>query len=251
MDKIDKNKSIITELEGAPSTSKSLPPVHYQENTNSSLYSIEVLGGNIWKKFPKRLIEFCEKEQRAYEVDRRSLVAGIADYMSQDLKDFSRRTAERIAKIITDKYPKTFGDMINQKFVGSGMESLRQQIYNAVNYRKYDKEMKRRAAIRLSDEAIDDPLPENVKSRKQDEYGCVEYQPLLPATETATSQLEKKQQLIHFSTSGEKDMEKISQLMDETYSTQRLDINKPTRDLVALFKAWPYLQISKHLINQL
>lgn len=114
--------------------------------------------------------------------------------------------------MITEKYHKTFSDVINNKTVGSGMESLRQQIYNAVNYRKIDKEMKKRAEIRFSNEIIDDnPAPALSKPRKQDEYGYTEYQPLLPPTESTTSQTNKKLQLIQLFESDEKD-EKKSQL---------------------------------------
>ncbi|XP_071573700.1 uncharacterized protein [Temnothorax nylanderi] len=243
-----KNSAVENSKAGQSTPTTSISGGHDDQITSS--HPVEVLGSNIWKIFPRRLTECCNNGQRALEVDRRTMVAGIAEYMTQDLKDYSRRTAERIAKIITEKYPKTFSDVINNKTVGSGMESLRQQIYNAVNYRKgIDKETKRRAEIRLSEETADDPAPALPKPRKQDEYGCTEYEPLLPPTESTTSQTNKKLQLIQFFKSDEKDEKKISQLMDDTYPTQRVDINKKTRDLVQLLQVWPYLQSPKYLID--
>lgn len=104
--------------------STSTTSILWGHDQNSSSHPLEVLE-NIWKIFPKRLTECCNNSQRAFEADRRTLVAGIAEYMIRDLKDYSRGTAEQIAKVITQKYHKTFSDVINNKTVGSEMESLR------------------------------------------------------------------------------------------------------------------------------
>ena len=97
-------------------------------------------------------------------------------------------------------------DMIGDVVVGDGMETFRQQIYTAVQYRKQDKELKRKAEMQLSDDSGDDtPECRLKKSKQQDEYGCVEYQPVLPPSESATSQNEKKLRLIDFYKKAEED----------------------------------------------
>ncbi|XP_043285294.1 uncharacterized protein [Venturia canescens] len=234
-----------TLLEAEPSTSTA-----NERSINESPDAValgESVGSNIWGKFPERLMKACQNEQRAYEVDRRAMVATIADHMIHHLKDYSRSTAERMAKMITEKYPKTFSDVISDKVVGSGIETLRQQIYNAVNYRKFDKEAKKRVEFGLDDKDDDDVSEPVQPPRKQDEYGCVEYQPLLPSTETAQSQTDKKNALIKFFEAKEKDDEKITNLMNDTYPTQRMTINKKKRTLTQVFQDWPYLKTPQYI----
>lgn len=100
-----------------------------------------------------------------------------------------------------------------------------------------------------SDNSDDDtPQCRVEKSTIHDEYGCVEYQPLLPSSETAASQNEKKTLLIDLCKKAEED-DKISGLMDDTYYSQRSDINTKKRDFGILFKDWPYLFQQRYLVN--
>ena len=132
-------------------------------------------------------------------------------------------------------------DMIGDVVIGDGMETFRQQIYTAVHYRKKYKELKRKAEMQLSGDSGDDTSECRLKkSRQQGEYGCVEYQPLLPLSESATSQNEKKLRLIDFYKKAEDDDSKILALIDDTYAIQRVNIND-NQDFEKLFIEWPYL----------
>lgn len=221
-------------------------------STTGALQSVRPinLGASVWDKMPKRLIECCEKGQRVYPVDRRSMVAIIASYMVEELKDTSRRTAERIAQFVAENYPKSFEDNIGAEVIGAGMESLRCQLYNAVNYRKNDKFIKRKRCQtdpnNDSDEENISSDPESRKSRKEDEYECVDYQPLLPPGESKTTQHEKQKDWMKRVQLAERDEEQIARLVDETYPSQRIAINEKQRDLTKLFADWPHLAESEY-----
>lgn len=45
------------------------------------------IGINVWNRFPKRLLTYCEAGNSAMTADRRSMVSMLADYMIFELKD--------------------------------------------------------------------------------------------------------------------------------------------------------------------
>ncbi|XP_015122586.1 uncharacterized protein LOC107045011 [Diachasma alloeum] len=173
------------------------------------------------------------------------------------LGDTSRGTAVVIAKTICSKYPDTFADLIDKINLGAGWESLSAHIYTAINYRKAKERTKRPRALGAlySDNDDDDenarPLPQTTP-RKQDEYGCVDYQPLLPEGETPSSQETKRKRLITlYQTSPDIFEGEVKQLMNDTYPTQRGVINDCSRGsglTQSVFQKWPFLNNDKVLV---
>jgi hypothetical protein len=193
--------------------------------------------------FTHGLKEACEHGIIANPRDRRFLVASIANYM-KELNDFKRSTAEKFASFIVNKYPNTFCDRIGNEIVGKGTATLRNQIYNAADYRKNEKDKKKhfRESVYTDDEAH--------ASRKHDEYGCVAYAPELPPGETKESQEIQRQKLKDLNNSLTFDDVTIPVLIRDTYATLRGDINvKKDRDINKIFTDWPFLNEPSKLID--
>lgn len=201
-----------------------------------------------WKEkilqfFTHDLKEACEQGTTANPRDRRYLVASIANYM-KELKDFQRSTAEKFASFIVNKYPNTFCDRIGNEYIGKGTGTLRDQIYNAADYRKNEKDRKKH--FRESVYTDDEPHA----SRKHDEYGCVAYAPELPPGETKESQEIYRQKLKDLYTSLTFDDVTVPMLIRDTYATLRSVINKKEdRDINKIFTDWPFLIEPSKLIN--
>lgn len=128
--------SVPAEKPNQPTESPALPPTSEQSKDCAQPFAIAT---SLWSKFPPQLMKCCESGNIAYEADRRNLASIIAEHMLYELNDGSSKTAERFARAITEKYRATFADIISGRIVGDGMETFRQQIYTAVQYRKKDK----------------------------------------------------------------------------------------------------------------
>ena len=177
-----------------------------------------------------------------------------------DIKDTSRTLAGKFARKLCDAYPETFFDKLGGKKVegnddiwGDGYETLTTQIYNCVKYRENSssksRKRKRVPERDSDDEEIEARENEEVIAKKWDEYGCVEYAPDLPSTETSNSQEEKRLLLKEFFENNENDEKEVLKLMNETYSTQRSSINKRNRNLNDVMIDWPFLSNPVHFIN--
>ncbi|XP_067213727.1 uncharacterized protein [Linepithema humile] len=218
-------------------TSSSLSTVSYDSNLVAN-----------WKEkilqfFTHDLKEACEHGTTANPRDRRYLVASIANYM-KELNDFKRSTAEKFASFIVKKYPNTFCDRIGNDNIGKGTGTLRDQIYNAADYRKNDKDRKRH----FHESVHTDDRPH--ASRKHDEYGCVAYAPELPLGETKESQEIHRQKLKDLYNSLTFDDVTVPVLIRDTYATLRSAINvRKDRDLNKIFTDWPFLNEPSKLID--
>lgn len=205
-----------------------------------------------WEKFPIQLLAACDAEKTPDPSDRRKMVSILTDYMIHDIKDTRRKTADTIAKSIVAKFPKSFQDKIGGKIVGIGHETLRTQLYGSVVFRKG--QMGRSLhSQRVDDENDDDEAPSAVElcpvSRKHDQYGCNDYQPILPVGESKRTQDQKRVMLCECYKNGEQDQDKVRNLMAATYPSQRLALNAANRDLAKLLPLWPYLCESKFVID--
>ena len=194
-------------------------------------------------------MEACRASKVPIPSDRRAMVNITADYLMYNIKDTRRITVDAIGKQIMQKYPKSFQDTIEGKIIDAGGQSLKIQIYNAIMYKR-DLAPKRR--IELLHTEIDDECKGDLQcpvSRKFDEYGCVDYQPLLPETETNESQEKKRLELSQLHNNEEQANEATClDLMEQTYPSQRMVITAKKRNLVQLLKYWPYLSHGTFLI---
>lgn len=199
---------------------------------------------NIWDKFPIKLLKACQESKIPLPSDRRMMVNLIVDYLINDIKDTRRKMTEIIAKNIVEKYPNSFRNTIHGDTIGAGYESLQVQIYNAMMYQKEIAGKKHRAP---EDDGSDEENVECAVSRKHDEYGCTEYQPLLTSFETKESQEEKRLKLCQLYESQQQEKQQCLDLMEETYPSQILAINSK-RKLDQVLAEWPLLGDSTFLV---
>ncbi|XP_015120974.1 uncharacterized protein LOC107043837 [Diachasma alloeum] len=214
---------------------------------------------NLWSAFPSALLAAAKDDKLATDDQRRELVRNICHYVFDIHGDTSRGTAVAIAKTICSKYRATFVNAIDGVVIDSGWESLSAQIYSAINYRKARERSKRSAPPQGADPDDEDddhnnqrPLPQPIPY-KRDEYGCVEFQPLLEEGETPATQETKRKLLITLHEASPDIIgEEVKQLMNDTYATQRLVINECSRGnglTVSFFKKWPFLKNAAVLLS--
>ncbi|XP_070526490.1 uncharacterized protein [Cardiocondyla obscurior] len=197
----------------------------------------------VWDKVSDTILSICQREEKLQPAQRQAINRIVADYMFNVLKQTSRGVAEKIAINICETYPETFRDTIDNEQWGSGVESLRMQIYNCVQYIKHTKNRKRAFIGSDSDDAdFEERKKETATSRRQDEYGCVEYAPRLPSTEDSKSQEEKRLRLLELFANVERNNKEISKLMIETYPTLRGIINEKSRKIKEFLVEWPFLK---------
>uniref|UniRef100_A0ABD2XN71 Ubiquitin-like domain-containing protein n=1 Tax=Trichogramma kaykai TaxID=54128 RepID=A0ABD2XN71_9HYME len=209
----------------------------------------------LWKKVDDRIIGLCKSKKPVVGSDRKDIYNRVADHMITKLKNTSRGKAEEFARQIGGRYSESFCDAVDdstpEDVWDDGVDTLRQQILNAVNY----KLMKMKASQKQKSVALLDSDDEEINARKkkdslllmQDEYGCVEYAPKLPESESHVTQEDKRLLLLQLFQNSEEKNEKIEELMISTYPTQRLMINQKNRDLDLIFLDWPYLKTAGYL----
>ena len=164
--------------------------------------------------------------------------------MIHNLQDTTRGTAKKIAEIICKTYPRTIANQIEGVEWGDGIATLRTSILNCVNYKSGSK--KRKTTVSIADEDEDEDeievrIREKENLRNQDEYGCTQYAPELPADENCSIQEEKRLKLIEMFKDLNYDCAEVLELMEKTYVTQRKSINDVTRDIRLVMNEWPFL----------
>ena len=203
----------------------------------------------VWPYMSEELMESLRTGMQPNPRDRRELVDKVAKYMIKILKDGTRSKCGAVAEIICEKYPNSFMDIIDSQIFGKGMETLRCQLYNAVNYRKQGKVSSKRknGEVDSDDEEISNKIKE-MNRKNGDEYGCIDYAPLLkPGEETLQEEkrliLNDKFQFLN------RNEDEICELMKETYVLQRLHINAKDRNLQLICVQWPFLKEPQFLIE--
>ena len=204
---------------------------------------------DVIQNIPIQLKEDCFMGKIPSPADRRLMIQGIAHYMLHDLKNSSRGMAEDIAKMLFERFP-TLGDYAKGVPLGKGFETLREQIYHAVNYRKESSDKKQRK--RRPNDSFFDVEEENTSSilRKQDDYGCMEYGSPTSSSEDSSALEEKRLGLVElYQKLAEWDPEKISNDLHATFNSLRLMINAENRNIIVLFSQWPFLAESNYLLQ--
>lgn len=226
----------------SPSSSKPTNTSCISKNTENvqKAFNLEV---SVWSKISSTTLETCKKGQKLPSSDRLEIVKKITSYMLNDLKDTTRKTAHNIAAEICNKYPETFSDIIEGKKWSDGITTFRTSIMNGLAYKKSltGPRAKKVASSDSDDADIEAKKKEDSISRVQDEYGCVEYAPLLPSTENSESQESKRIQLSSLFKNLNYDMSEVQKLMEATYATQRALINDKSKDLTYIITEWPFL----------
>ena len=150
---------------------------------------------------------------------------------------------------ITCNFP-TLGDYAKVVTLGKGFETLREQIYHTVNYRKESSDKNQRK--RRPNNSPFDVEEENTSSisRKQENYGCMEYVSPTSSNEDSSALEEKRLWLVElYQKPAEWDPEKISNDLHATFHSLRLMINAENRNIIVLFSHWPFLAESNYWLQ--
>lgn len=204
---------------------------------------------DILKKIPERILEYCKKNIKPLPSDVKLMNGQIAHYAIQVLKDTSRRTAYLIASMLVKNYPQ-LADTVKGIRIGKGHESLGMQIYNAINFRKDVKSKKRKASGPHPLFEMEKLSEENSKiSRRQDNYGCVEYETNVSPTHL-TELEEKRLRLFQlYSNPEEWSFQDISNMLNDLFDSLRLIINAENRCIFEVFLHCPFLGESNYLVQ--
>ena len=199
----------------------------------------------------------CVDEIAIDPSEKRAIIRIVVDYMINTLHTTKRNVAAKIAKAICDKYPKSLTDSLNyDESWGCGFQSLFVQIYNAVLYKSVKDKSPKSSGTKRSlqgnndsdDEAQLQRGKELESKRKQDEYRCVNYAPLLTNDETPESQEEARVKLIELFSSGKNNSD-VCSLMNKTYPTLRATIKDLSVDLQLIPENWPFLQMVEYFLD--
>ncbi|XP_070531448.1 uncharacterized protein [Cardiocondyla obscurior] len=228
-------------IKTSPSTSTS--------SNNSKNSCVLNLKTGVWDKVPNTILCTCERGEKLLPSQRQTINRVVADYMLNELKQTSRGMAEKIALNICNTYPKSFKDTIDNQQWGSGIESLRMQIYNCVQYMKHTRNKKRAFSSDSDDAELEERKKQTAISQRRDQYGCIAYAPKLPPTEDSKSQEEKRIQLLELFANVERDTKTVNHLMIDTYPTVRGIINEKSKKIEELLIDWPFLKDSDFLLQ--
>ena len=119
-----------------------------------------------WEKFPNSLYKSCEENTEIIKEDLSDMVHVLAKYLREDLKNTHIQTCDAVAKCIVEKYPNTFAKKINGKLViDVAIQNLRSKLYDRIRYVQKCNKNKRK---------------NSEKDTKEDQFGMVNFDPLLP-----------------------------------------------------------------------
>lgn len=195
-----------------------------------------------WQKLPEEIVQSLERQTRPSPRLRREMVRIVVSEIMKVCSNPTKRHTTEIGKRMVAKYPKSLQDVIDGDVVGLGYHSLVKQLQARVeNVRRPNtpKITKRKAA---SDTDYDtEEIPAIERASVQDTYGCVNWElKHLPLTETVESQQEKKEKMKMMCEEKDFSTDDVKKLVQSTYYTQRVDINKGT-SIMALSQEWPFL----------
>ncbi|XP_039313422.1 uncharacterized protein LOC113005109 [Solenopsis invicta] len=105
-------------------------------NRSSTKVKSVNLEDGVWSKLSEKIVAACLKGDKLCFLNRKAVLQKIVEYMIVTLKNTTRSKAHEIAIILCNIYPKTFADTIgNDEMWGSGLETVRLEIYNACLYK--------------------------------------------------------------------------------------------------------------------
>ena len=172
-----------------------------------------------WSSFPKSLLLDCEKGKRPDKQARLQMVRVIVDSVHKMRKKPKLKDMERIAYRIVSKYPESFKDEIEGFVIGTGVESLTTQLM----YRS-----------------------DNCNRKNVKKLSCLDNDQ--PSTSTVDNNEEKVDYLKTVYLLTDRDDHKVQQLMNQTFSEQRQDIENKLL-IYELKNKWPFLFEEKYLFN--
>lgn len=151
-------------------------------------------------------------------------------------------------------YKPIFKQSINGEVCGDGFDDFVLKVYNALSYAKpSDLKKKRgkrsRAVVPEESSDVDDPDVIANPCRHSLDYGCVAYNPPLPADESPESQEDKRRILSNLIDENSAEVIKLLRL---TYSTQRGEIIacKPLKIIITdFFPRWPHFKCVINLLQ--
>ncbi|CAN8032349.1 unnamed protein product, partial [Ixodes persulcatus] len=188
-----------------------------------------------WKEMPPRLQQALKENKRTLPKDRREMVRVIIKTSMEMCPRPLRKQLDTIAKKVVDQYPLSFKDVLDGTVVGTGHDSLLNQLLARVeNVRREDTEKK----------AV--PTHVNRKHRKECSYGCQSSSPgYTPEEELEMNRDKERLQALFREKSANTD--EVLTLMRSTYPLQRRDINSEAMPMRELLCAWPFLFVPSGL----
>ncbi len=172
--------------------------------------------------------------------ERREFVRSAVGELSAYGTPPGKHTLRIICSTIIAKWP-SFADKIDGQTIGSGYDSLLNQMQNRIDNNK-----------RLPKSSLKRKIFEGVNSKVQNtnSYGCVHWQPELEEGETSETQKEHMNILKSmFDANGNGNEQEIDEHMKKTYPTQRQQINSGDCQLGNIAADWPYLFQEKYLLR--
>lgn len=172
-------------------------------------------------------------------------------YLIDELKNESIAAIRNIVKDLCTKYPYSFRDILGDRSLSNGSLQLVKSIRNRIEYQKVLNKGGR--ALQYRNRRVD---LVKLKSKKVnntvDDYGCDDFQPGLPVTETEQTQTEKKLFLLMESRKPEsdRDEDEILRALEATYPSQRIAINNRGENSISIiFDHWPILRERKYFFE--
>lgn len=223
------------------STSSSNSPVI---NSMHGAYSLKNV---VYSKLSDEMMKKLQSKKSLSPNEKSNISVVIADFL-HFRKDVGASAVQKITSEMCRAHPESFSIVVGGKKWSDGQDNFKIQIRNRINYLK----SKQNLSLGNGTAAGTSKRTKKRSStlQKQDEYGCVEYSPPLPDDETPDDQEAKRNRLLklHQVISYQEDREEINRLMDQTYPTQRAQINGEGRDLVVIMALWPFLRSPTSLI---
>ncbi|XP_054930445.1 uncharacterized protein [Dermacentor andersoni] len=196
-----------------------------------------------WDAFPPELIKACQDGRRPLKSDLNEMIRTLSDRVLACYQKPGRKVLRVIAREIVSKYPRTFEDTLNGTIIATGLETLLWKLENCINNkRRHSSECSKRCF------SEDEELTTKKPQLQKDSYGCVAWQPDLPSTETAETQENKRKELQAQFRLASPNSSRVTQLMAETYSSQRQVINA-SRSVVNVKENWPFLFEEAHMCS--
>lgn len=220
-----------------------------EEISNSAAVDVIVernILSDVIQKVPERIIEYCKKNMTLLPEDVRLMNVQIANYAIQTLKDTSRSTAYSIALMLVNKFPQ-LADRVKDQPIGKGHESLGMRIYNAINCRKDANDKKRKAGPHPLFDTMEEI--DNTASRRQDQYGCVEYQPKILETDFEKLEEKRLQLFDLYNSPNQWDFKEITIVLNDLFHSLRFMINAENRCVLKVILHCPFLGESKFLLE--
>ncbi|XP_067284857.1 uncharacterized protein [Pseudorasbora parva] len=197
-----------------------------------------------WNLMPAGIKSAIENGLRPSPSDRRQMIRILADEIRKIDTNPSRSQCLTVARQIVSQYPKSFADMMGDKQVGGGYESVLSQLKVRIEHLNRRSTLSQHMTLRSD-------IGTTRKRNSTDSYGCTRWQPALPPGESHDSLEIKRQKLeeihLHEGISGVERGD-VYKLMEETYWLQRYMINAtPSPTISDLKSKWPYLFTQRHV----